>query len=798
MLKNYFLIAWRNLRTHKTYAVINLAGLAVALAAFGMIALYILDEYSYDRYHTRANSIVRVTQHTRWNGNELHQATVSAPFAPALQAAFPEIEAAVRIDMEGGGVITAGSKKLQQGNIIYADKSLFTIFSYTFLEGDATTALAAPQSIVVDRSTAQRLFGSPEKAIGQTIYFDNNYPNTITGVIDDVPANSHLRFSAVRSFNQGYTEGWQNFHIYTYLLLKKGVQINQLQAKMPAFAQATIQSLMKVKDYSIALQPLTDIHLHSALSFEAGRNGSINRVYMFMVIAGLILLIAMINYMNLTTARAATRVKEIGVRKVSGSSRTHLIGMLITEALLATMLAAVLAIILAKALMPWFNALSGKELNIWRFGTANTILILFGFSAITGLISGLYPALFLSAFKTVPALKGQMGGVAAGVRFRKALVVFQFAVTVVMISCSAIIYRQLQFALHQNLGFNKEQVVTFHINSKQVRSQVAAIKSRLLQNTVIEGVAACGNPIGNNDLGGLGYRFEKEDGSFTTATVAAQELMADADYLPTMDIKLLYGRNFATGGGADKYTAALINETMQKKLGIANPVGKRIQFAINDAGSTDERTIVGVVKDFNTYSLQHKVEPLVMVMPPVSNMEDNLYVKIARGREQEGLAWLDEVYKQFDATGTTEYHFLDDNFARQYETEQKQGSIAASFTLLAIFIACLGLFGLATFTAAQRTKEMGIRKVLGADTSTILRLFSRDFIWLVALASLIAVPFAWMFMHNWLQGFAYRTTIQWWLFAGSGLIVAVIALVTISFQAAKVAFSNPVKSLRNE
>jgi putative ABC transport system permease protein len=798
MLKNYFLIAWRNLRTHKTYSAINLAGLAVALAAFGMIALYVLDEYSYDRYHTHANRIVRVVQHTRWNGNEMHQATVSAPFAPALQAAFPEIEAAVRIDREGGGSITAGNKKIQQNNIVFADKSLFQVFSYRFVEGDSATALAAPQSIVIDRTMANLLFGSPEQAIGQSLFFDNNYPNTVTGVIEDVPANSHLRFSAVRSFGKGYTEGWQNFHVYTYLLLKQGTQLSSLQQKMPAFAQATIQGLMKVKDYSIELQPLTTIHLRADLSFEPGPGGSSSRVYMFMAIAGLILIIAMINYMNLTTARAATRVKEIGVRKVAGSTRMHIIGMLITEALLTTLMAGTLAIILAKALMPWFNNLSGKELNIWRFGTANSVLALFAFSCITGIISGVYPALFLSAFRTVPALKGQMGAVSTGVRFRKALVVFQFAVTVVMISCSAIIYRQLQFALHQDLGFNKEQVVTFHINSKQVRNQVAAIKSRLLQNTVIEGVAACGNPIGNNDLGGLGYRFETEKGDFTTATIAAQELMADADYLPTMDIKLLAGRNFTANGGADKYQAALINETMQKKLGVQNPVGKRIQFAIDDAGTTAERVIVGVVKDFNTYSLQHKVAPLVLVMPPVSSMEDNLYVKIARGREQEGLAWLDAVYKQFDATGTTEYHFLDHNFARQYETEQKQGSIAAAFTLLAIFIACLGLFGLATFTAAQRTREMGIRKVLGADAGTLLRLFSRDFIRLVILSALIAMPFAWLFMNKWLQGFAYRTAIQWWLFAASGLIVAIIALITISFQAAKVAFSNPARSLRNE
>lgn len=798
MLRNYFTIAWRNLQRHKTYSVINLTGLAIALAAFWMIVLYIADEFSYDRDYTNANRIARVVQHTRWNGNEIHQATTSVPFAPALAAAFPEVEAAVRIDAEGGGVITAGDKKINQQDIVFADKSLFQVFSCHFLQGNAGNALAQPKSIVITRSVADKLFGSAAQAINQTVYFDNHYPNTITGVIDDLPANTHLHFSAVRSFDENYTGGWQNFHVYTYLLLKEGSAIAALEKKLPQFAAATIQAQMKVKDYQLELQPITTIHLYSDLSYEISANSSISRVYMFMGIAALILLIAIINYMNLATARATARVKEIGVRKVVGSSRSSIAGMLITEALLVTAMAAGIAMLLVSLLLPWFNQLTGKTLSIWQFGTGITLLVLTGFSAVTGIVSGLYPAWFLSAFKTVPALKGQMGNVHTGIFFRKSLVVFQFAVTVVLICCSALIYRQLQYTRNKDLGFNKDQVLTFHLNSRKVREQIPAIKHQLLQNPVIQGVAAAGNPIGNNDLGKLGYRFETPQGDFATATIAAQELMIDEQYLPTMAIALTAGRNFSTAVGTDKYGAALINETLQKKLGWKNALGKRMQFAIDDAGNTAERTIIGVVKDFNTYSLQHRIEPLVLVMPPVTSMEDNLYVSFARGKVKEGLAFLAGVYKTFEPDATTEYHFLSQNFARQYETEERQGKIAAVFTLLAILVACLGLFGLATFTAAQRTKEMGIRKVLGANAGNIVQLFTKDFMALVILSALIAIPFAYMLMSNWLQGFAYRTNMPWTLFAASGFAAAVIAMTTISFQALKVAINKPARSLRSE
>ena len=797
MIKNYFKIAWRSLLKNKTYSLINIAGLTLGLAAFWLIVLYVADELSYDRYNANADRIVRVVQHTRWNGNDLHEAPTSPPFAPALKAAFPEIEDAARIDVEGGGIITYKEKNIKQDDIVFADKSLLKIFSYDFLYGTPANSLSKPQSIVINESLAKKLFGSAEKAFNRTIFFGNNFPNTVTGVIKDIPANSHLRFSAVRSLPDDYTGGWQNFGIYTYLLLKKGVNYKDLENKLPGFAQQTIQKIMKVNDYKMELQPLTSIHLHSALNYEISENGSISRVYTFIAIAALILIIAIINYINLSTARSSSRVKEIGVRKVIGSGKKNIAGMFITEAILITFIAAFFAIFIVKISLPVFNGLTGKDLSVWRFGVISTVCILVVFSLLTGFIAGIYPSLFLSKIKTIPALKGQMGSLSGSILFRKSLVVFQFVITIIMIAGSVIIYQQLHYALHTDLGFDKNQVLTFHIDNTKVRNQIPAIKTQLLQNPIIEGVAAAGNPIGNNDLGGMGYNFEKENGEFSPASVMAQELMIDEDYLPTMNIRLDKGRNFSNAIQSDKYGAALINEVLVKKLGWKNPIGKRMKFRIEDTVVL-ERTVVGVVKDFHTYSLQHAIEPLVMVMPPAESMKDNLYVKIAKGKIPKGLAYLDKTFHQFDKANTTEYHFLNENFSRQYATEERQGKIALIFTILAVLIACLGLFGLASFTALQRKKEIGIRKVLGASVAGITRMLSGDFLKLVCIAAIISFPVAWFAMQKWLEDFAYRINISWTVFIFAAAIAAIIALITISFQAIKAAVANPVKSLRSE
>ncbi|MEX6690588.1 ABC transporter permease [Danxiaibacter flavus] len=798
MLRSYFKTAIRNLSRHKVYTVINISGLAIGLAAFWLIVLYVGDEISFDRYNENADRIVRVVQHARWAGNEIHEAPTSAPFAPELKEHFPEIEEATRIITEGNGIIKYGDKTIKVDDMVFADKNIFNVFTFPFLYGNAETALASPGSIVITEELATALFGSTANALNQTIYLDNNEPNKITGVIKDIPQNSHLRFRGIRVLAPDYTAGWQNFNLYTYLLLKKGTDYKALETKMPQFAAETIQKLMRIDDYRIELQPLTSIHLHSNLAFEVSANGSIKRIYMFVAIAALILIIAIINYMNLATARSSSRIREVGTRKAIGSGRTALATMFMFESVLVTILAACAAVLLVTVALPFFNTLTGKLLSIWRFGKMNTLVVLAAFSLIVGIVSGLYPSLFLSRFKTIPALKGQMGNMFASIVFRKSLVVFQFVITVVMICGSVIIYRQLNYALKADLGFNKEQVLTFHIDDRNVRNQTAALKAQLMQNPAIENVAMAGNPIGNNDIGGLGYYFETEQGDFATNTTIAEELMIDADYLPAMDIKLLQGRNFSANITSDKYGAAMINETLMNQLGWKNAVGKKLKFRIDDKGTTAERTVVGVIKDFHTYSLQHKVEPMVMLMPPAPSEEDNVYVKIAKGKTAAALDYITKAFQKFDKQNTPQFHFLDANFARQYAAEKKQGEIALIFTVLAVIIACLGLFGLATFTAAQRVKEIGIRKVLGASAASIVQMLSKDFLKLVAIASIIAFPIAWLAMNQWLQGFAYRIDIEWWIFIAAGILVLLIALATIGFQSLRAASANPVESLRNE
>ncbi|MEO6844132.1 MAG: ABC transporter permease, partial [Ginsengibacter sp.] len=659
MIETYFKTAWRNLKLNKIYAAINIGGIAIGLAAFWLIALYVADELSYDTSFTNADRICRIVQHATWPGGNMNVVPTSPPFATAFKNDFPQVEDAARIDVEGGGIIHYGEKTIKQDDICFSEDSFFKLFDYHFLYGDPNTALAQPQSIVITESLANKIFGDPSKAINQTIFFGSD-PDKVTGVIEDIPKNSHLQFSGIRSAgNEFKNTDWQNAYLYTYLLLKKGTDIKSFEKKL-APLEKDISNVMHYTSFQIELQPLTSIHLHSNLDYELSNNGSISRVYMFVVIGLLILLIALINYMNLSTARASGRVKEIGIRKVIGSGKKHLVGLFISEALLITFIAGAIGFILVKLSLPYFNQLAGKNLSLWRFGKAVTIGSIFIFTLLTGMLSGSYPALFLSRFKMIPSLKGQLGNMRASILFRKSLVVFQFIVAVCLISSSYIIYKQMQFVSNKDLGFNKEQVLSFHIDDMKVRNEVPALKNALLQSPLIEGAAIAGNPIGNNDLGENGFVFEK-NGEMEPTAQSANQLYIDEDFLKTSGIHLLQGRNFSKVMPTDKDDAVIINETLMKKLGYTNAIGKKMQYRVTN-DSMSKRTIVGVVKDFNSYSLQHKIEPMVMLMPPNNKEKDNLYVKIAKGNAAAGIAFLKSAYSKFDPNNTADFHFLDENF----------------------------------------------------------------------------------------------------------------------------------------
>lgn len=789
-------IAWRNLNKHRLFSLINIFGLALGLAAFWLIALYVTNELSYDRFNLKADRIFRVVQHGKWGTGRFDLAITSAPYAAALKADYPEVEDATRVDPEGGGKITYQNKQIEADDIAIADNAFFNIFTVHFLGGDPATALSKPHSIVLTRSLALKLFGDISSATGKILYFDGNDPATVTGVIDDVPANAHFTFSALRSFNNGYTSGWTNATLYTYVLLRKHYDYKKIEQNSQAFYNKYLKTGLANIHYYMELQPLTSIHLHSHLQFDTGSNGNIAYVYVFSVVALLVLCIAVINYVNLTTAQSVRRIREIGIRKVIGSGRRQLMALFFSESTLVCVIATMLALVMVQMALPYFNHFSGKMLGIWHFGVAGS-LVFFGCVAIVlGLVSGIYPALFLSRFHPIPAMKGQMGSQSSTILFRKSLVVFQFAVTIVMIVGSCVVYQQLHYVLNRNLGFNKSQMLTFHLQDKSVRGKLDGLKAELLQSPLIKSVAAAGNPIGNNDIGETAFNIGP-GGNTSTDTKIVEQLIIDPDFIPAMGIGMYQGRNFIKGGADSAQNAVIINRTLADEMGWKNPVGMRVRTGVNK-GVIYWSTIVGVVNDFNTYSLQHKIAPMELVLPQTANDEDNLYVRLNGSNVPGALNYLKKVYSRFDSANKIDYHFLDQNFADQYQTEEKQGSLLLVFAILAISIACLGLFGLVTFTAEQRVKEIGIRKVLGANVRDIVSLLTRELIVLVLIAGLIASPIAWFAMDKWLQSFAYRTGIHWWVFIGSGAVAVLIAFVTTGIRSVKAAAASPAKSLKTE
>lgn len=796
MFKNYFKIAWQNISRQKVFSFVNIAGLALSLTAVWFIALFIAQELSYDRYHKNADRIYRLVSHGNWDADKFDITGTSALTANALKNEYPEVEQTVRIDAEGGGIISYNEKHFKEDAVLFTDPSFFKVFNYQFLAGDPVNPLAKSGSVVITKTLCDKLFANPQAAINKTIYFDNNSPSQISGVIQDVPENSHFTFQALRSMPLDYTGDWGNLNIYTYLLLKKNADIKTLRTKMPAFIKKYFTANGLDIKYALELQPLTSIHLHSHLSYELGENRDVNYLYVLSIIGLLILIIAFINYTNITTARASVRLREVAVRKIIGSTRKNLVSLFLSESILVVLIAAALSVFLVMLLMPLFNDLTGKHLSVWYFGGVTSVACLLIFSVFGGLTGGLYPALFLSRFKTIPALKNQVGSLGSQILFRKSLVVFQFTVTVVMIVASIIIYSQLRFVTHKDLGFNKKQVLTFHLDSRPLRKQFAALSSDLLQNPQIEAVASAGNPIGNNNIGMMDYGVEK-NGVLDPHSNLAFALTIDENFIPAMQIKMMEGRNFMSGMGSDS-NGVIVNEAFLKKQGWTNGVGRRIQTGLDPAGTVLYSNIIGVVHDFHIYSLQHKIEPMILQVPKQANDRDNVYVRLNGTNIPQTLQFLQQTFRKFDHESPFEYHFLDKNFAAQYATEKKQGEVLLAFTILAICIACLGLFGLITFRARQRVKEIGIRKVLGASVQSLVAMLTGGLLKLVLLSMFIAVPVAWLVMNQWLQSFAYRIPISWWIFVIAGVTAILIALFTVSFQAIKAALANPVESLKSE
>ncbi len=794
MIRNYLKIAWRNLRRDKFYSFINILGLTIGITCGLLLLLYVTDELSYDRYHEKAAQIHRVVAYIQEPDKVNKWVGTQPPIAKTLKAQYPSVENYVRFFPNGTTTFRRGEQRFAEEDVYSADSTVFDIFTYKFVAGDPKTALDAPGSVVLTRKLTQKFFGTTE-ALGQTLRTDDTTSYQVTGIIEDVPKNSHFRFNALLSLNsqQQQADGWGGFYVTSYVQLAKGTDPKTLEAKSPELYDQYMASIFKRMGINVAyrLQPIESIHLHS--KYEGEANGDIGYVYTFSAVAFFMLLLASINYMNLATARSARRAKEVGLRKVMGSVRSALIGQFLSESVLMTTLALLASVMLVGLLLPFFNTVSGKEIELTQLLRPQFLLIALCIVVFTGFVSGSYPAFYLSSFAPASVLKGAFKG-RGGSFFRKALVVTQFSVSLVMLICTWIVFQQLNFMQNQDMGYDRDQVLTINYRDNQPRGRYEAFRRSLLNNPNIKKVATAGAPVSN--IGGrviLGV--ESNTGM---KDMAFKPTAIDHDYLTTMGMELVTGRDFSEKILSDTINSVLVNEAAVKRMGWKEPLGKKILLGGlpqdgQDAPPTAQ--VVGVVKDFHQQSLYNPIEPLVMFYRPALPVT---HIKIAGKEVEKTLAFIRQEWNATYPDKVFEYSFLDQDFESAYHNDVLRGQIFTTFSILTILIACLGLFGLATFTTEQRVKEIGVRKVLGASVSSVVVLLSRDFTKLVLFSFPIAIPIAYFSMRQWLQSFPYKTDIHVWVFVAACVLTLLICWATVIYQSVKAALTNPVKSLRSE
>jgi len=809
MIKNYLKTAFRSLLKNKGFTIINVLGLTLGIATCLLIVFYVLDELSYDKFNENADRVYRVNNDIKFGGSENSFATAPAPAAMTLKADFPEIQQAARIFSFGGVRIRKGGQFVQEDRVLYADSTIFSIFTFPMIQGNPADALVAPGSMVIDERTAMKYFNRTD-VVGQTLTVDDGTVFKITGVINNIPIQSHFNadiFISMAGRADSRVDGWLGNNYYTYILLRPGADPAALQAKFPTFLQQhagqqlqnaihmDFATLEKSGSYfRFSLVPLTDIHLRSNSVGDLLPGGSITYVYIFSAIAAFILVLACINFMNLSTARSANRAREVGVRKVLGSPRKYLIAQFLTESVMVTLAGAILAVVTAWALLPLFNEISGKELVISGRLVRWMVPILLVFVVIIGCLAGSYPAFFLSAFQPVDVLKG--GKLSRGFKgggLRSFLVVFQFAISIFLITGTLVVYNQLKYIQSRDLGFNRDHVLIVK-NVYGLGDQAQSFKKEVKKLKDVDDATMTGALPAENYMSGSS--FFKDRSLNQESAVLSQRWFVDEDYITTLGMKLKSGRNFSADMPTDS-SAILINEAEEKMLGYADPLNHTLYAPMdNTLTRVGAFHIVGVIKNFNFRSLREQVSPMVLHF---ADDRSALSVRIHAGANIPAvMAQISNKWKELSPTKEFAYTFMEQDFDALYRAEQRMGKLFISFTSFAILIACLGLFGLAAYAAEQRTKEIGIRKVLGAGVSTIVGMLSKDFIKLVLIAILIATPLAWLAMRKWLEGFAYRQQMQWWVFALAGFAAILIAFITISFQSIRAALSNPVKSLKSE
>jgi putative ABC transport system permease protein len=793
MIKNYLLLGLKNLRKQKLFSLINILGLTVGITCCLLIYLFILNEFSYDNFHKNGKYMYRVMRVSNRNGERVEIPYLSPPFAPALLNDFPDaVQKAVRV-MPDNDLISYKNISFNEKSVYLTDSNFFELFDFPLLRGNPATVLKEPGSVVLTASTAKKYFGN-EDPIGKVVEFNKKLQLKVTGIAQDVPVNSHLNFDLIVPISNFQAAPWfnqfPNNSLFVYVQLNPSTDPKQLINRFPRFMDKYLGKFYAQNGFKmdLTINPFNKIYFESYSPFDNVKHGNKKMVYIFMSIAALILIIACINFINLSTARASDRSREVGLRKVLGAVRRQLVGQFILESILLATLATLIALILLPLLMPAYTHLLGYQLPpIWR----NPMLYIFIFAVIVivGLLAGSYPALLLSSFSPIESLKGKFRVGKTGAFFRKTLVVFQFGVSVLLIISITIMMSQMHYVQNMDLGFNKDQSMIVRLDNGQISDKQIQFKKELQNIPAVESVSLMsGEPGGFHDI----YGFEAEVKPHEKIMLNTE--FADFDYVKTLGLKIIAGRDFSADFKTDSSESVLINRAAASILGISpeQAIGKWIMNIVRD---TIHRRIVGVVEDFHFASLKEPVGPLVI------STGDDRRLALVRLKATHLQSSIEEIKNKYAAAAPDypfEYDFLDEKFNQLYQSEISQQSILSIFSLIAIFIACLGLFGLASYTAVKRTKEIGVRKVLGSSVQNIVVLLSKDLLKPVLLGTLIAVPLGYYAMHSWLQGFAYRISVQWWMIVLAISIAILIALITVSLQAVKAALANPSASLRSE
>ena len=788
MIKTYLKIAFRNLLKYKTYSFLNILGLATGIACSILILMWVFNEYDYDRFNTKGDRIYRVIQNVKFD-NVVKWSITQGPLGPSLQESIPEIENFTRFRTTGWAIKYKNKNYNFWG--AYTDPQVFEVFDFPLLRGDKEAVLQNPHSIIITESMAESIFGN-EDPIGKTLNISDQYDLTVTGILENILDNSHLKFSFLSTMEFAKERGnsveqWNNSGFITYLLLREEVDYDQVAEKVHNFLadKPTLE-----KGSTLFLQPLFDIHFTNDIEFELADTMNYQYIIIFSSAAIFILLIACINFMNLSTARASMRAREVGLRKVVGARKSQLIKQFMSESIIVTLIALIIAMVFAVLFLPAFNTIAGKEFTMQFFTKPQIILSMIAILTFTGFLSGSYPALVLSSFQPIKILRSVSGVNNRGAVLRKFLVVFQYIVTATLLIGTFVVYNQINFMQNMPLGFNKENIIYFTANNN-VTGSYDAFKNELLNNPSVLNVCRSNNtPINGFTFSNAKWRWEGYDNEHPTLFRAT---FIDKDFIDTYAMKIKDGRTFSDKFPSDS-SAILINETAARIIGYDEPVGKN--FYYENADSLIPLNIIGVIKDYNYRSLHSQVEPLILLK--ADNYTNLLSLKLAADNIPNTISFIKNVYEKFGKEKELNFSFLDESLNRLYTSEENIGNILQYFTILAIFISCLGLIGLSSFMALRRTKEIGIRKVLGASISEVTFILLKEFLLYVVIANIIAWPIALYLMNNWLQDFAFHTSIGIWIFILTGIIALFFALITTSYQSIKAALANPIDSIKYE